>query len=332
VICTVLGNGGFGTAFALLSHRAGHRVRLWGHDPEYTAELARTRQNPRYLPGVELPREVQVGADAKPALARAEVVVLAIPTQHLRSVLTAVQAQVPRGVPVLSLAKGLEQGTALRPSEVAALATGGRNPVLALSGPSHAEEVARDLPTAVVLAGSDDWHAARLQDQFATPRFRIYRHRDLLGVEIAGALKNVIALAAGIAEGLGFGDNSKAALLSRGIVEIARYGRARGAEPETFFGLAGVGDLAVTAFSVHGRNRAFGVRIGRGETLAQILSSERRVAEGVWTSRVVRDQARSLGIEMPICEAVCGVLHEGLPAPVGVQRLMERDPKSEELG
>ncbi len=332
MITTVLGNGGFGTAFAMLCRRAGHEVRLWGHDAAYTAELARTRQNPRYLPGVELPRAVQVGSDAGAALERSELVVLAVPTQHLRSVLTAVGTAIPHGVPLLSLAKGLEQGSALRPSEVAAHATHGHNPVLALSGPSHAEEVARDMPTAVVLAAHDDWYAARLQEQLSTPRFRIYRHQDLLGVEIAGALKNVVALAAGIAEGLGFGDNAKAALLSRGSVEIARYGTALGAEQRTFFGLAGVGDLAVTAFSAHGRNRAFGVRIGKGETLAAILASERRVAEGVWTSRVVRDRAKQLGVEMPICEAVCGVLHEGLPALRAVGRLMERDRKNEILG
>jgi len=180
-----------------------------------------------------------------------------------------------------------------------------------------------------VLAGTDEALLVRLQDQLATPTFRIYRNRDLLGTELCGALKNVMAVAAGIADGLGYGDNAKAAILSRGVVEMARYGDAAGAESRTFYGLAGVGDLAVTAFSRHGRNRAFGERIGRGEVLQQILASTRKVAEGVWTSRVVVERAQLLAVDMPIARAVADVLFAGLPPKDAVRALMERDPKAE---
>ncbi|MCC6671323.1 MAG: NAD(P)-dependent glycerol-3-phosphate dehydrogenase [Planctomycetes bacterium] len=327
----VLGNGGFGTAMAISLQRAGHGVRLWGHDPAYTAELALTRANPRYLPDVVLPQGVQVGSDAREALRGAEAILLAVPTQHVRGVLEGLRPVVPPGVPVVSLAKGLEQRTALRPSQVVRHVLEERNPVLALSGPSHAEEVARGVPTTVVLAGASEHEAVvvRMQEALASRTFRVYRNRDLLGVEICGALKNVIALAAGIADGLGLGDNTKAAVLSRGIVEMARFGVAEGADLHTFFGLAGVGDLAVTAYSRHGRNRAFGERIGRGEAVEQILASTRKVAEGVWTAGVVHQRASDLGVDVPICDAVHAVLFGGVAPRAMVQRLMERDPRDE---
>lgn len=327
----VLGNGGFGTALALVAGRGGHEVTLWGHDPDYTAEMARTRKNPRYLAEAELPLTIRVGSDGARALRDAEAVLVAVPTQHVRAVLTSLAEHLPPRVPLVSASKGLEQGTGLRPSEVLQAVAGPTHPVLALSGPSHAEEVAADLPTAVVLAGGDADTLLRLQAALSTPRFRIYRNQDLLGVELGAALKNVIALAAGIGDGLGFGDNTKAAILARGLVEIARFGIAAGADPQTFFGLAGMGDLAVTAFSRHSRNRACGERIGRGETLAAILASTRKIAEGVWTSKVVRERARSLGVAMPLCEAVCAVLFEGLAPAAAVGGLMERDRKDEVL-
>jgi glycerol-3-phosphate dehydrogenase (NAD(P)+) len=324
----ILGNGGFGTAMAIALSRSGHRLTLWGHDADYTAEIARTRKNPRYLEGVDLPPSVLVTAESAAALAGAEGVLAAIPTQHLRAALASMAAHLPTRVPIVSLAKGLEQGTGERPSQVIAEVAPGR-PVLVLSGPSHAEEVVRGMPTTVVLAGTEDAAVRALQDALATPVLRVYRNPDLLGVELCGALKNVMALAAGIADGLGYGDNAKAAILARGIVEMARYGLAEGADARTFYGLAGVGDLAVTAFSRHGRNRAFGERIGRGETLDQVLASTRKVAEGVWTSRVVVERARQLRVEMPIAEGVRAVLFAGLPAGDAVRALMERDPKAE---
>lgn len=325
----ILGNGGFGTAMALLLHRAGHAVALWGHDPTYTVQIAATRRNPRYLDDVVLPDPIRVTHDGAAALDGAQVVLVAVPTQHVRGVVSGLVPAMPPGVPVVSLAKGLEQTTSRRPTEVLAELLVDSSRVYALSGPSHAEEVALGLPTTVVVAGPDEATLQLLQTALSTPTFRVYRNRDLLGLETCGALKNVMALAAGIADGLGYGDNAKAAILSRGIVETARYGIGLGADPRTFYGLAGVGDLAVTAFSRHGRNRAFGERIGRGETLQQALAASPKVAEGVWTSRVVAAEAARRGVEMPIATATARVLFEGLSPRDAVRALMERDPKAE---
>jgi glycerol-3-phosphate dehydrogenase (NAD(P)+) len=325
----ILGNGGFGTAMALSLARGGHRVALWGHDPTYTGEIAATRRNPRYLEDVILPDAVLVTADGAQALATAELVLVAVPTQHVRAVLVRLRPHLAPGVPLVSLAKGLEQATGLRPTEVIREVLGAATPTAALSGPSHAEEIARDLPTTVVVASPAESVVRQLQAALSTRTFRVYRHTDVLGIELCGALKNVMALAAGIADGLGYGDNAKAAILARGIVEMARYGQALGADLRTFHGLAGVGDLAVTAFSRHGRNRAFGERIGRGASLAEALAASPKVAEGVWTSQVVAQAARVRGIDMPIAAAVAAVLYEGLPPAAAVRALMERDPKAE---
>ncbi|MGC6488456.1 MAG: NAD(P)H-dependent glycerol-3-phosphate dehydrogenase, partial [Planctomycetota bacterium] len=320
----VLGNGGFGTAMALTLARAGHAVCLWGHDVEYTASIAATRRNPRYLAGVELPAAIEVTADADAAVGAAEVVLVAVPTQHVRAVLSGMADRLAADAAVVSLAKGLEQATGSRPSEILADVLDAPDRVYVLSGPSHAEEIAHGQPTTVVVAGASEARLRALQAGLQTEWFRVYRNGDLLGVELCGALKNVMALAAGIADGLGYGDNAKAAILSRGLVEMQRYGLACGADPQTFFGLAGVGDLAVTAFSKHGRNRAFGERIGRGETLEQALASSPKVAEGVWTAKVVEAASRARGVEMPIAGAVARVLYEGLPPEQAVRALMER--------
>ena len=325
----ILGNGGFGTAMAVALARAGRTVALWGHDAAYTATIAATRTNPRYLDGVTLPAAITVSADAGAVLGGSDLVLVAVPTQHVRGVVGGMLLVLPRRAGLVSLAKGLEQSTGKRPTEVLEELTGGRMRVFALSGPSHAEEIACDLPTTVVIAGSDDAELQRLQAALQTATFRVYRNRDVLGLELCGALKNVMALAAGVADGLGYGDNAKAAILTRGLVEMQRFGLASGADPRTFFGLAGVGDLAVTAFSRHGRNRAFGERIGRGETLAQALAASPKVAEGVWTSRVVAAQAAALGVDMPIATAVARVLFDGLLPRDAVRALMERDPKAE---
>lgn len=325
----VLGNGGFGSAMAVTLARAGHSICLWGHDAEYTASIAATRENPRYLAGVRLPDVIEVTADAAAALEGAEVVLVAVPTQHVRAVVSSMVDRLGGGAPVVSLAKGLEQSTGQRPSEILGEVLGSPERVYVLSGPSHAEEIAHGQPTTVVVAGAGDERLLALQAALQTERFRVYRNGDLLGVELCGALKNVMALAAGIADGLGYGDNAKAAILSRGIVEMQRYGLACGADPQTFFGLAGVGDLAVTAFSRHGRNRAFGERIGKGETLQQALSSSPKVAEGVWTAKVVDAASRQRGVEMPIAVAVARVLYDELPPEDAVRALMERGPKAE---
>lgn len=325
----ILGNGGFGTAMAVTYERAGHAVALWGHDPVYTQQIAASRENPRYLEGVRLASSIRVTHDSLAVLDRCDVVLVAVPTQHIRGVLGLLASHVNSAVPVVSLAKGLEQRSGARPSEVIAEVLGNPQRVHVLSGPSHAEEIARELPTTVVVAGPDEAALQRLQTALSTRAFRVYRNRDVIGLELCGALKNVMALAAGIGDGLGYGDNSKAAILSRGIVEMTRFGAAFGADPRTFAGLGGVGDLAVTMFSRHGRNRAFGERIGRGETMQQALAASPKVAEGVWTSRVVVDQASARGIEMPIATAVVRVLFEGLSPREAVKALMERDPKAE---
>lgn len=328
----ILGNGGFGTAMAVALLRAGHHVALWGHDADYTRQMAAQRRNPKYLDGVELPPAIAITADGATALAGAELALVAVPTQFLRPVVQQLAPLLPATLPLVSLAKGLEVDTACRPSEILTTVAGHPERVFVLSGPSHAEEIALGLPTTVVLAGTDVATVRRLQEALTTSTFRVYRNEDLLGVELCGALKNVMALAAGIADGLGYGDNAKAAILTRGIVEMARFGRAAGAAESTFYGLAGVGDLAVTAFSRHGRNRAFGERIGRGETLQQALAASPKVAEGVWTSRVVTARADALGVDMPIATAVAQVLFCGLAPGAAVRALMERDPKAEGLG
>jgi len=325
----VLGNGGFGTALAMVAHQGGHEVHQWGHDVDYTAQMSQSRRNPRYLPDITIPGDIEISSDASTALAGADVVLMAVPTQHVRAVMQSLASSIRDGSVVISLAKGLEQGSEKRPSQVLSELLEGRCPVQVLSGPSHAEEVALGMPTTVVLAGSDADLVERMQAGLSTASFRIYANSDLLGVELCGALKNVMALAAGMAQGYGLGDNAKAAILSRGIVEMSRYGLAEGAGVQTFFGLAGMGDLAVTAFSEHGRNRAFGARIGAGETLEQILDSTHKVAEGVWTSRVVRDRARQLGVDMPISDAVAAVLFDGMDLASAVRSLMVRDPKEE---
>lgn len=327
----IVGNGGFGTALSLVTRASGHEVSLWGYERDYTEEMARTRENTLYLPGVTVPEDILISPDPARVLDAADVVLMAVPTQHVRAVMSDLKACMPAAVPVISVAKGLEQATGERPSQILHEVLGEAHLVLVLSGPSHAEEVALGQPATVVLAGPSPEEVARWRENLSSDTFRIYGHEDLLGVELCGALKNVMALAAGMADGLGFGDNVKAAVLSRGIVEMSRYGVAEGARIDTFFGLAGVGDLAVTAFSKHGRNRAFGERIGRGETLDEILASTKKVAEGVWTSRVVKKRAKEMGVEMPLCNAVCAVLFEGVAPHEAVQDLMARDSKDEVL-
>jgi glycerol-3-phosphate dehydrogenase (NAD(P)+) len=270
----ILGNGGFGTAMALTLERAGHAVSIWGHDAIYTASIAASRQNPRYLSNVTVPDGIRISSDATQVLDRAEVILVAVPTQHIRAVLTGMRQELGETAPVVSLAKGLEQSTGLRPSQIIAEVLGTAARAFVLSGPSHAEEIAHGQPATVVVAGPGDDALRYVQAALQTDRFRVYRNSDLLGVELCGALKNVMALAAGIADGLGYGDNAKAAILSRGLVEMQRYGLACGADSRTFFGLAGVGDLAVTAFSPHRQRR------DAGAGLAFVAQGCRRCLDG----------------------------------------------------
>jgi glycerol-3-phosphate dehydrogenase (NAD(P)+) len=303
-------------------------VRLWSREPGYAAEMRRSRANPRFLPGVPLPRGVEVTGDGAEAFDGVGLVVSAVPAQFVRATWKGLARRLPAGVPVVSVTKGIEVRTLERPTEILAVVTG-RRPLAVLSGPSHAEEVARGLPAAVVAASRSPVLATEVQRLFSTDRFRVYRLSDVAGVEFAGAAKNVVAIAAGICDGLGLGDSAKAALITRGVVEIARLGRALGARPATFQGLAGVGDLIVTCASRHGRNRAVGERLGRGESLESILAGMEMVAEGVATTRALVRLTRRVGVEMPIATEVARVLFRGKDPRRAVTDLMVRAPKSE---
>ena len=324
----VVGDGGWGTANAMLLAGYGHDVVLWGAFPDYVGEMRRTRCNSRYLPGVELPPGLGLASDLAEAVAGAEVVVLAPPSKYFSSVVGGLRSLVSPGALVVSVTKGLCERTNRRMTDLGAeiLGTG---PLVALAGPSHAEEVARGIPTAVVAACADQEKARRVQEIWSGPTFRVYTSGDPTGVEIGGAVKNVLAIAVGCSDGMGFGDNTRAALITRGLVEMKRFVLAYGGQRETLDGLAGIGDLIVTCTSVHSRNRAVGERLGRGETIEKITGSMMMVAEGVWNSRVVHEIARRLGVEMPICEIVYRACYEGYDAKDAVADMMGRGLKGE---
>lgn len=326
----VLGDGAWGTAVALLlAQDANHQVALWSARPENARLLRERRENATYLPGVPIPAAIELTSNLSEAVRAADLWVAAVPTVYLRATLTPLVRELREPRPMLSLAKGVERDTFLRPTEILCDVLGPR-PVAVLSGPSHAEEVSRGLPTSLVAASTDPDLARMVQQSFSSDRVRVYTNADVIGVELGGALKNVIGIAAGISDGLGFGDNTKSALLTRGLAEMARFGVALGAARETFFGLAGLGDLITTCASRHGRNRHVGERLGRGESLTAILASMKMVAEGVYTTRSVHDQAAKLGIEMPITSEVYRVLDEGKDPRTAVTDLMLREPKNEQ--
>jgi glycerol-3-phosphate dehydrogenase (NAD(P)+) len=320
----VLGGGAWGTAIALLLQQSPeHRVRLWCAREDRARELLARRQNERFLPGVPIPDSIAITSDLSEAVAGIDLCVAAVPTVYLRETLRPLGDVLADVVPIVSLAKGVENHTFQRPSEILKDLTGNER-LAVLSGPSHAEEVSRGLPTSVVVASSDVELARWIQRHFTTERFRVYTNQDVVGVETAGALKNVIAIAAGISDGLGFGDNAKSALVTRGLVEIARFGIALGAEHATFYGLAGLGDLMTTCVSAHGRNRRVGLRLAAGETLQAILNSTEMVAEGVYTTQSVYERTRTMGIDMPILCEVYRMLYEGKPPKQAVSDLMLR--------
>ncbi len=329
----VLGDGAWGTALAiLLAGRPGHRVCLWSARADNARLLQERRENVRLLPGVPIPTSVQLTTDITTALG-ADVWVSAIPTVYLRPTLQRVRLELSgrlTTVPVVvSVTKGIEIGTFRRPSEIVAEVLGATR-IVVLSGPSHAEEVSRGLPTSVVAASADHDLARQVQHWFNTDRFRVYTNRDPLGVELAGALKNVIGVAAGICDGLGYGDNARSALIARGLAEMTRFGVALGARSATFAGLAGLGDLVTTCVSRHGRNRQVGERLARGESLDAIRASMNMVAEGVTTARAVYERAGMLGIDVPITAEVYRVLYEGKQPRAAVNDLMLRSPKKED--
>jgi glycerol-3-phosphate dehydrogenase (NAD(P)+) len=322
---SVLGAGAWGTALARLLHQPGSQVTLWGHLPAYIEEIRRTGRNEQFLPGVELPKDLDLETDLKKAMVGAEFIVVAVPSQPFREVTS--QLQDFCGT-VVSVTKGIEYDTGLTMCGVLAQ-TSPKARLAALSGPSFAIEVARDIPTAIVAASTDPATAARVQSLFSRPSFRVYTSHDVLGVELGGALKNVIAIAAGVADGLGFGDNAKAALVTRAIVEIRRLGVACGAQSETFTGLSGLGDLMVTCFSKLSRNRGFGERAGRGEKPKDIAASTAAVAEGYPTARSAYQLARTHGVSTPVIDAVYAMLYQGKNVAEAVRDLMSRDLKAE---
>ncbi len=326
----VLGAGSWGTTFAKVLADAGCDVALHARRPELVKAISEDGENRDSLPGITLPSAVRATADAAEALDGADMVVLAVPSQSLRENLTAWTPLLPADATLLSLMTGIELGTTKRMSEVVREVTGaGSDRVAALSGPNLAREIAEEQPAATVIACSDPDRAAALQAACHTLYFRPYTNTDMVGCELGGALKNVVALACGIAEGLGFGDNTRASLITRGLAETARLGLALGAELTTFAGLAGLGDLVATCSSPLSRNRNFGEKLGRGMTVQEVQESTRQTAEGVKSCRSVLDLARAHGVDVPITEAVVRVCHEGESAAQMVREIMSREAKSE---
>jgi glycerol-3-phosphate dehydrogenase (NAD(P)+) len=326
---TILGDGAMGTLCSILLAENGRAVRLWSAFAEQAGNIARDRENRRFLPGIPLPGSVAVTADDARAFADAELIVSAVPTQFIRGVWERLRAHCPPDVPVCSVAKGIENETLLRPTEIIRDVLDDDRPLAALSGPSIAPEIAAGLPATVTVASRPPALAETVQQAIARPHFRVYTNPDLIGVELAGATKNVIALAAGVLDGLGLGDNAKAALLTRGLAEITRLGLAAGGQAETFSGLAGVGDLVTTCFSPVGRNRSFGERIGRGRSVEQALAATQSVVEGVATTKSLLQLAEKLGVEMPIVRAVHRVLFDGQAPREAIHQLMTRPLRSE---
>lgn len=319
----VVGAGSWGLALARSLALSGHSVRLWCREEDNPQAMRETRRNETFMPGINIPASIDISTEADPD---AEIAVLAVPSHVMRTVVSHVRFS-PRTIRV-SVAKGIENETLLRMSEVIHVLSGDV-PIVCLSGPSHAEEVSHDLPASLVAASVDADARAVVQEAFMAPALRVYTSPDIVGVELGGSLKNVIAIAAGASDGFGLGDNAKAALITRGLHEMSRLGAALGADPLTFAGLSGMGDLIVTCASLHSRNRHVGERIAKGETLDHILSSMAMVAEGVRTAKSVHALSHKTGVEMPISEQVYRVLFEGASAKEAITALMERDPKPE---
>lgn len=325
----IIGAGGWGTALALIAAERGHTVTLWTRSAERAIDLDTHRENTAYLPGIPIAPDINITSNDSD-LKDNELYLFAVPSQSLREISLRLKQYIHPHSIIVSASKGIERHTLKRMTEVLAETLGATpNRLVALSGPSHAEEVARGIPT-VVVAASTDFNAARdVQQAFILPNFRVYSSRDLIGTELAGALKNVIAVCAGILDGEGFGDNTVAALLTRGLAEMRRLGLALGADEQTFAGVAGLGDLVVTCLSKHSRNRRVGIAIGQGKTLDEILGSMNMVAEGVWTTESANELAKRHGIEMPIIEATYKILFEHKDFRQATVELMSREIKND---
>ncbi|MEZ4402479.1 MAG: NAD(P)H-dependent glycerol-3-phosphate dehydrogenase [Kofleriaceae bacterium] len=327
----VIGAGSYGTCLAILAASAGHRVALWCRGEAAAAELAASRANQAYLPGFPLPPSIDVSADLERVVRGKAIVVGVTPSHAIRDVLGRAAAWLDPDVVVVNASKGLEDGTLqtidrvyadIFPARVAARAT-------FLSGPTFAAEIAGGMPSAIVLAGRDPETTALVQRALSTDRFRTYSTDDVIGVLVGGAIKNVVAIAAGVSDGLGFGSNARAALITRGLAEITRVGVAMGADPVTFAGLSGMGDLVLTCSSDTSRNRKVGLALGRGQTMADILAEMRMVAEGVKTTKVAWELARKLAVPAPITDVMYAIVHEGVPARDAMMKLMQRSLRSE---
>lgn len=328
---SVLGAGGWGTTLAILLHYNGHDVILWEYKKSYAKELIKKHVNSRYLPGVSIPKEMKISYDLGESTGDKNLIILAVPSQFLRSVVKKIDFSDIKNSILVSVSKGIEKGTLLTMTQMLKDV----HPLLAndqigvLSGPSHAEEVSRSIPTAVTAASEEPVTSESIQAAFMNSYFRVYSSTDILGVELGGAFKNVIAIGAGIIDGAGFGDNTKAAIMTRGVSEISRLGSAMGAHPETFAGLSGMGDLIVTCMSKHSRNRYVGEQLGKGKKLKQILKSMEMVAEGVETSRSASQLAKKFDVETPITNEVYKILFEDKDPVKATTDLMTRDMKME---
>ena len=323
----VLGSGGWGTALSLVLHRNGHPVTLWSHVPEKAAYMERARENPR-LEGVPLPPELRLTADMA-CLTEAELVVVAVPSYAVRETAHAAAPLLRPNTLLVTAAKGIERDTHLRMSQILEQETGGAFPIAALSGPSHAEEVGRGLPTGCVAASVSQAAALTVQDAFMNDRFRVYTSPDIVGVELSGALKNVVALACGVCDGMGYQDNTKALLMTRAMAELTRLGEKLGGTRQTFGGLAGMGDLIVTCTSMHSRNRRAGILIGQGKSAQEAMTEVGAVVEGYYAAESIYQLSQREGVEMPLCRSVYEVLYHGVAVQDVVSSLMRRAKKDE---
>ncbi|MFQ9893397.1 MAG: NAD(P)H-dependent glycerol-3-phosphate dehydrogenase [Emergencia sp.] len=324
----VIGAGSWGTALAITLAGKGHQVKICDINQEHLAEMKEHRENVRYLPGIKFPETLDVVTSAKEALSGADIALFSAPAQHFRSAFEQAIPYIEDNMIVVNVAKGIEQGTLMRMSEIAYILKPDVKYVV-LSGPSHAEEVGRALPTTVAVASKDMALAEAVQDVFMTDRFRVYTNDDVCGVELGGALKNIIALGAGISDGIGFGDNAKAALMTRGITEMCRLGVKLGADIATFSGLTGIGDLIVTCTSMHSRNRRCGIMIGEGIKPSEAVEKVGMVVEGMFTAEAAFELAQKVGAEMPITSCIYHCIKEEISAAEAVDMLMGRDRKNE---
>ena len=325
----VVGDGGWGTAMSMVLARTGHSVGIWSYDADYAELMRSTRTNPRYLPGFDIPQPIAISADIDDLLPGADILVSAIPTAYLREAWSRHAPRLPADLPIVSLSKGLEDGTHLRPTQVLREVTGDQRVISVLSGPNIAREIAAGKPATSVVASPDPELARQIQIDFSGDGFRLYSNPDVIGVELGGVLKNVVAIAAGMCDGMDLGVNAKAALVTRGMIEMARLGEALGGHRRTFFGLSGLGDLYTTCESRSSRNRTFGERIGRGEQVADIAASMSQVAEGVKSSRPVHDLMVEHHLVLPISHEVFRVVHEGKAPRDALLALMRRAHKDE---